>query len=131
MGDAVGLKPIHALAINFIAGTSVIIGGIIATGVDVGNGPLGLLLAFGGGTYVYLGASETIPKALELGNGMETTDLKKHYAVVLVTFLIGAILVGLILFDHEHCSPPADDDAAEEGGHAGHAHRRLMAAFGY
>merc|ERR1712178_75847 len=106
MGDAVGLKPIHALAINFLAGTSVIIGGIIATGVDVGNGPLGLLLAFGGGTYLYLGASETIPKALAMGNKMDNMTLKKHYAIILGCFLLGAILVGLILLNHEHCSPP-------------------------
>ena len=124
--SAVGLKPLQALGINFLAGTSVIIGGMIAVGVDVGNGPLGLLLAFGGGTYLYLGCSETVPKALALGNGLDIPALKKHYAIILASFLFGAIVVGLILLDHEHCSVPTDDDGGSDDPHAGHNHRRLL-----
>ena len=68
------------------------------------------------GTYLYLGASETIPKALALSDGQSFNEVKVHYLNVLAWFIIGAILVGLILLDHEHC-----EGEAEEGG-GGHAH---------
>jgi len=107
-----------ALAINFIAGISVILGGMIATAMDVENPTLGILLAIGGGTYLYLGFSETIPKALELPAGKPVEEIRSHYAIVFGCFLFGAIIIALILFGHEHCSEGGD----EEGG-GGHHHR--------
>ena len=48
----VGLSLPVALAWNFLVGTSVVIGGLIAVGVDITDEDTGILLALGGGTYM-------------------------------------------------------------------------------
>ena len=109
--DAIGLSPKWALLWNFLAGTSVILGGMIAVAIDIENGPVGLILAFGGGTYLYLGCTEALPRAMELYKQLDSQDIsavKKHYAAVLGMFCFCCIAVALVLLDHEHC----------EGGHA-------------
>ena len=117
-----GCTVTQALLFNFVAGTSVIIGGLIGHGIDVSEGSMGVILAFGGGTYIYLAASEALPLALN-GAGASATfaETKKHYAAVLAAFIFGAVAVGLILLNHEHCVEESDDD---EGGETdSHGHR--------
>jgi len=109
-----GLKPVIALALNFLAGMSVILGVVIINASDVENSSVGLLLAFGGGTYVYLAASECMPKLYSLKLSAKTNLL------CLISFIVGATLIGLILLDHEHCVP--DTGSAGEGGGGGHGH---------
>jgi len=109
-----GLKPVIALALNFLAGMSVILGVVIINASDVENSSVGLLLAFGGGTYVYLAASECMPKLYSLQLSAKTNLL------CLISFIVGATLIGLILLDHEHCVP--DTGSAGEGGGGGHGH---------
>jgi len=104
----VGLSIPVALAWNFVAGTSVIIGGIIVTAVEISDELTGILLAFGGGTYVYLAASEALPRALRYAEQLESKDNaahKKHHCIVLLSFIIGAVLIGVVLVEHEHCVP--------------------------
>ena len=106
----VGLSTLSALAVNFLVGTSCILGGILATGIELDDGALGLVLAFGGGTYLYLGAAECLPRAFAQSKKIAASDfaeIKQHRAVVFVAFLIGTVSIGLILLDHEHCE--ADD----------------------
>ena len=117
--DAVGLNITSALAINFLAGTSIVAGGIIATALDVGRKTEGTLLAFAGGTYLYLGASEALPYAFGLYSKLDLqsgSTVRKHYLKCLAAFAIGAIGIGLVLLDHEHCVPETDD-ADASGGH--------------
>ena len=114
--DEVGLSIVQALLWNFISGTSVIIGGLIATGIDPSNGALGVILAYGGGTYVYLACSEVIPWAIALYNKMDLGDdaagaAKQLYLKIMMGFAFGSIVIGLILLGHEHCAP---------GGHHHH-----------
>ena len=109
----VNLSTAKALAVNFIAGTSVIAGGLLATGLDLDNGAVGVVLAYGGGTYLYLGAVECIPRALAQSDNIKAhgyAQFKRHYATVLAAFVIGAVSIGLILLDHKHCE-------AEGGAH--------------
>lgn len=120
---SVGLSKVYALAINFFAGTSVIIGGMIATSLDISNSSMGVILAFGGGTYLYIGAVETIPRAIQAIGSVELSSVRKHYAVLVSAFIFGAILVALILFDHEHCDGGSDGD--DDDPHAGHGHRMM------
>ena len=114
--DEVGLSIVQALTWNFLSGTSVIIGGLIATGIDPSNGALGIILAYGGGTYVYLAASEVLPwgialySKLDLG-GDPSAAAKKLYAQILAGFMFGSIVIGLILLGHEHCAPGGHDHA--------------------
>ena len=48
----IGFSVPVALLANALSGLSVVIGAIIATAVDMGNRDVGMLLAFGGGTYL-------------------------------------------------------------------------------
>ena len=121
--EEVGLSVGAALGFNFLAGTSVILGGIIATAMDLGRNVNGCILAFGGGTYIYLGASEALPYAFNLYKKIELQSfsaVKMHYLKVLSAFALGAIALGLVLIDHEHCVY-GDDDG--DDAHAGHGHR--------
>ena len=55
----------------------------------------GALLAFGGGTYLYLATSEALPRALGYSAKLEDKSggaLKQHYAAVLASFILGADL---------------------------------------
>lgn len=114
-----GLSVTYALAINFLAGTSIIIGGAIATEIDMGRQSTASILAFGGGTYLYLGLSEALPFAFNLAD-KASDSVKVHYLKVLGAFALGAIAIGLVLIDHEHCTG-GDDDG--DDAHAGHGHR--------
>lgn len=103
-----GLVWYEALSLNFLSGTSLILGAIIVTASDLSDGALGIVLAFGGGIYLYLAFTEctSVHKA-------EKPDLYDK-AWSLLAFSIGAIAIGLVLLDHEHC-------AGSESGH-GHGH---------
>jgi zinc transporter ZupT len=106
-GSEVGMRPSSALLVNFLSGLSVMLGVLVINVSDVSNSAVGLLLAFGGGVYLYIAAVECMAKVLRL-------RLPARINLgCLSAFTVGAILIGLILLDHEHCVP--------EGGHA-HGH---------
>ena len=97
-GPQVGLSTMSALAINFATGLSVILGAVIVLASDVASSTTGLLLAFGGGIYVQIGCVECMPK-------MVNPALSPSRKLVCVTaFIVGAVLIGLVLLDHEHCA---------------------------
>ena len=99
-----------ALLANAVSGLSVVVGAIFATAMDMGNRDVGMLLCFGGGTYLYLGTVELFD--------VETKYDNMTRLIGILMFTIGAVAIGLVLLDHEHCE-------GESGGseaHAGHAH---------
>ena len=105
-----GLKPFKALFLNFLSGTSVIFGVVVVLGIDeLTNTATGMILAFGGGVYIHLGATECMAKCYTRANNLNLRFL------VLLAFAVGATAIGLVLLDHEHCS-------AEGGGQEGHGH---------
>ena len=106
----IGFSVPVALLANALSGLSVVIGAIIATAVDMGNRDVGMLLAFGGGTYLYCGTVELFDVKTKYDN---TTKI-----IGTLMFIIGAIAIGLVLLDHEHCEGESDGSEA----HAGHAH---------
>jgi len=107
-GKSVGLSPKIALLCNFLSGLSVMLGCLIINLADVSNSAVGLLLAFGGGVYVYIAAVECMPRVHRLQLS------PKNNGLCLLAFVVGTVIIGLILLDHEHCAP---------GGHAhGHGH---------
>ncbi len=108
------LKPLKALFLNFITGTSVIFGVIIIMASDVENISKGCLLAFGGGIYLQIAASECMPRVYEVA---KDTMLR---LLGLFLFCLGCVGIGLVLLDHEHCVPGGGD--ADADPHAGHAH---------
>ena len=73
-----------------------------------------MLLAFGGGTYVYLAAVEALPRALKYSEELESPSMemmKRHYFCVFAAFVAGAVLIGLVLINHEHCVPGGGEHA--------------------
>eukprot|EP00613_Pedinella_sp_CCMP2098_P073442 CAMPEP_0171913404 /NCGR_PEP_ID=MMETSP0993-20121228/11707_1 /TAXON_ID=483369 /ORGANISM="non described non described, Strain CCMP2098" /LENGTH=386 /DNA_ID=CAMNT_0012547385 /DNA_START=1 /DNA_END=1161 /DNA_ORIENTATION=- len=141
--DSVGLSPLRALAVNFLTGTSIALGGIIVTEIDINEGALGLLLAAGAGSYIYLGAVVSLPMALAAATAHEphqqsnssttptmsaSARLRKHRMLVLFAFALGAIAIGLVLLNHEHCDEEhgheeeedEHHDEEEEEGHEDH-----------
>jgi zinc transporter ZupT len=115
-GPAVSMSPAKALVMNFLSGLSVILGVIIICATDVDDAGIGLLLAFGGGVYLHIGATECMPQIYSAG-------LSARIRVAcIISFILGAVLIGLVLLDHEHCIPstPGIDSGGESGG--GHHH---------
>ena len=100
-------------------GTAVSVGVFIGAAVFLatkpGYGTQGLLLAFSGGVYVYVAATEAAH-----------TFLHKPLSIcmkfgVFICFAIGAVAIGLVLLDHEHCSGN-EGGSGDGGAHAGHNH---------
>lgn len=108
------LKPVKALALNFASGLSVVLGAIVILSADVDNRAQGMLLAYGGGVYVQIGAAECMARVNQFA---QTSKLR---ALCLLFFVLGAICIGLVLISHEHCS----GDAGAPDPHAGHNHGR-------
>jgi UTP--glucose-1-phosphate uridylyltransferase len=114
-----GLKASQALAINFVSQLGVMIGGIVFCASEPSNEAIGVMLAFGGGVYMYIGATECGSRMMHKHEGATP---KLAFACVGM-FIFGAIVIGLVLLDHEHCEAGGDDDGEEEGGaHDGHNH---------
>ena len=63
----------------------------------------GFFLAYGGGTYAYLGTISTFAKLP-----------KTQWMLHAILFILGTVSIGLVLIKHEHCSAG--------GGHEGHNH---------
>jgi zinc transporter ZupT len=61
-----GLSVVVALALNFISGLSVVIGVLAVLGSGVTDATAGLILAFGGGVYIHVGAAECMPRVYRL-----------------------------------------------------------------
>jgi len=111
-GKACKLHPAVALGLNFLSGTSVVMGVVFVLSMDIPNADIGLLLAFGGGTYLYIAFIECMPKL----QSAPVSALTRALGVL--TFIVGAVAIGLVLLDHEHCVPPAEPGApAKSGGH--------------
>jgi len=108
-GDG-ALKPAVALALNFLSGTSVLLGVLIILSRDVSSGVIGMLLAFGGGVYIHVAATDCMPKVYA-----KSLSLFIRLACV-GFFFLGAVAIGMVLLDHEHC------DVADGDAHAGHGH---------
>merc|ERR1711988_1102060 len=90
-GPLLKLKPWQALASNFAAGLGVLLGTIIVLAADVGDSAIGILLAFGGGVYLHIGAVECMPKIYD-------SRLSAPFRVLsILMFLFGSVAIGLVL----------------------------------
>ena len=93
-----GLSVKWALALNFLSGLSVMLGGIIVLAVnDITAHAVGIILAVAAGVYIYIGASECIPRVEKQLRGW------KDRVLGIVMFAVGAIPIGLALLNHQHC----------------------------
>ena len=93
------LQPPLALLLNGLSGLSVLLGTIIVFSLESIHDPtVGMLLAFGGGVYVQIGASECMPRVFT------NADSVKARVCCLASFVVGVTAIGLVLLDHRHCN---------------------------
>ena len=92
-----GLSPVKALAGNFVAGLSVVLGGIVVLAVDVSDLTIGAILSISAGVYIYIAATECLPRVNEV--------VKSHAdrLLTMLAFVVGAVPIGLTLLGHSHC----------------------------
>ncbi|KAJ1626397.1 Zinc/iron permease [Pavlovales sp. CCMP2436] len=91
-----GLRVPHALLANFLSGTTIFLGVVVVLATDVNEAGVGMILATGGGIYLYNATTECMPRVLRARN-------LKHKVVAFALFALGAITIGLVLLDHRHC----------------------------
>jgi zinc transporter ZupT len=92
------LTPMVALICNFCGGLSVLLGGFLILLLDISDLAVGCILAMGGGVYLYIGAAECLPRArLAQTSPIDTL-------IGLGAFCMGAVPIGLVLLNHEHCA---------------------------
>jgi zinc transporter ZupT len=93
----------EALALNFVAGFSVMIGALMVLAIDMTDTSKGIVLALSAGVYLHISASECVPRA----QGQCKTS--KDALVFLLCFILGAVPIGLVLLNHEHCEADAHE----------------------
>jgi zinc transporter ZupT len=116
-----GLKPLVALILNFISGLSVVLGVIIIMSVNVDNRAIGCIIVYGGGVYLQIGLGECMARAYATSTSV---PLKLG---TIAFFALGAVLIGLVLLDHQHCSAGGGD--GHDHGGDGHDHGRRLLGF--
>ena len=92
-----GLTVMKALIVNFLAGLSVVLGGMIVLAVDVSDQTIGVALSIASGVYVHIAATECMPRV----NSVVTSNMDR--LVTVLAFIVGAVPIGLTLLKHEHC----------------------------
>ena len=107
--NQLGFSTPAALLYNFIAGSSVMLGGIVVMSSSVSDVSVGMLLAYGAGNYIYCATVHMFSQ----GSKSAIFDAKRLFA-----FAIGCVIIGLILLDDEHCTATY---GTATGG-AAHAH---------
>mmetsp|Transcript_10835 Transcript_10835/g.12168 ORF Transcript_10835/g.12168 Transcript_10835/m.12168 type:complete len:639 (-) Transcript_10835:278-2194(-) len=92
-----GINPWIALLLNFLFGLSILLGGLLVFLFDFSQVMIGCVLAIGGGTFIHVAIGELLQNA----ERNITHGIQMMYAFV--AFLVGAVPIGLILINHEHC----------------------------
>jgi zinc transporter ZupT len=101
------LTPLRALALNFLSGISVLLGTITVMSADqLDSRSVGMVLVFGGGIYLQVGLVECMARVHALASSLQLKTASIAF------FVVGAIAIGLVLLDHQHC----------EAGGSGHSH---------
>jgi zinc transporter ZupT len=110
-----------ATVLNFLSGCSTIVGAIITYSMDVSQGVEGAILASGAGVYLYVAMTELGPAVGDLLKDRALGSIAR-----ILSFAVGATLIGLVLLDHEHCFAPVaegeEGEAAEADDGHGHGH---------
>ena len=104
----VGLDPFRALVLNFLAGLSVMIGGLAVVASDINDMALGVLLALSSGVYLYIAACECLPRVTEV------VKTRQNRLLSMFMFILGVVPIGLALLNHSHCE--AEGHAEDKHG---------------
>ncbi len=71
--------------------------GLVVLAIDVSDLALGAVLSISAGVYVYIAATECLPRVNEV--------VKSHAdrLLTMLAFVVGAVPIGLTLLNHSHC----------------------------
>merc|ERR1712216_1005423 len=105
------LKPFTALGFNFASGLSVLLGVLVILSQNLSNLETGMILAYGGGVYLQIAATECMPRFYK-----EATSVQLRL-IGFFAFFVGALAIGLVLLDHKHCEAGGGHDGHNHGGH--------------
>ena len=102
-----GLTVPQALAANFVAGCSVLLGGLIVLSVRLGDTAVGAILCISAGVYIYIAAAECLPRIQAARRNARDT------LIFLLCFVLGAVPIGLVLLNHGHCYEGGGDGGGD------------------
>mmetsp|Transcript_90089 Transcript_90089/g.160434 ORF Transcript_90089/g.160434 Transcript_90089/m.160434 type:complete len:484 (-) Transcript_90089:314-1765(-) len=108
-----------AAAFNLLSGMTCLLGALISHGLDIAMETEACILAAGAGLYIFVALTELGPMIVEM-HETPAKSMPWESAKRLIAFAIGATCIGLVLLDHEHCTPPLAE--GEVDPHAGHNH---------
>lgn len=91
-----GMSVMQAVLVNFLSGWSAIFGALIFILAEPSEFSAGCALVFGGGIYLFTALHELSRKLYD--HATATQLLMRMFA-----YVCGAVAIGLILLDHEHC----------------------------
>jgi zinc transporter ZupT len=94
-----GMSTRQALTYNFLSGLSVMLGALLVVALELSEAFTGGLLSVSAGVYIYIAATECIPRIQAAQKDAKDT------LVFLILFIIGAVPIGLVLINHGHCEP--------------------------
>jgi zinc transporter ZupT len=97
-----GMSSRQALTYNFLSGFSVMFGAMIILALDLSEVVTGSLLSMSAGVYIYIAATECIPRIQAAHKNTADT------LMFLLCFIIGAVPIGLVLLNHGHCEPEGE-----------------------
>ena len=92
-----GLSIATALALNFVSGLSVMLGGIIILSVNLTAQAVGVILGMAAGVYIYNAVSECLPRVDAAVGGWEDRLMS------IFMFIVGSVPIGLVMLNHQHC----------------------------
>jgi zinc transporter ZupT len=98
-----GFSKLLAVVYNFVSGFSVVLGAILVLSMDLSEIAQGTTLAIAAGVYIYIAACECIPRVQAVRQTARDT------LVFLVSFVLGAVPIGLVLLNHKHCEEGHED----------------------
>jgi len=93
-----GLRVVPALVLNFVSGLSVMLGAFVILMVDFSNQAMGVTLAVSAGVYIYIAASECLPRVMEHDENKTVTNRM----IFMLCFAVGVVPIGLVLINHSH-----------------------------
>lgn len=92
-----GMSRIGALALNFVCGLSIMLGGIVVLAAELSNSSIGVILCIGGGVYVHVAVADCLTTAKKHEKG------RRQKAYGILAFITGVVPIGLVLLNHQHC----------------------------
>ena len=92
-----GIRPCTALLLNFLFGLSVVVGALLVLSLTPSDVAVGSIFAIGGGIFLHVAISEM------LGTAERNIEKPKWWLYVFLAFFVGAVLIGMVLINHEHC----------------------------